>query len=516
MKEKIKKIFTKDFFKNIWTKIWGEDVPPAEELYPDDLYNNYLKYEEKIKKTKKRRVIIGSLLTILCITLLFNIISGIKNNSFLACLGKDVCITKGPKLNYPSVIRKTYSSSSGNIFVGSNCGNDGYNYFYHKLMYIPRNLLLPFYWSGHFNSKDRKNAKFFNKISKRPHYFTAELYIKKKNKFIKIKNTPDIIFEVFFNGVNNNIYILSNKGIKRFNTNTKQFSDGPKFANKEHKYTFIAQYDKNRVFGYEYITDKTTKYPTHKPIRPYLFDLTTGTKKQLPLFAIQTEVFPLKEDYKFLSNGKIIIPIRERYSDIKGTSISYYYKWNHIEIYDPEKNVFMAETNTDVLDKNLFDIELPNGNVVFINKESIYIFDNKNNKFVRADLTHNEKYTKTVAKIQDLSAKTMGIELNNHIDKTTKIIKIAPDKFLITCGDKYYEGAYKKSTANCNQTVYYDFTKNKVTKGPTFIYPHYYSSIEQIEPGKFLVVGGTPEFSISDDYSLKLPNLYTQIIKVKK
>ena len=38
----IRKHVTKENLHNIWEKIWGKDAPPAEDLFPDDLYYHLL------------------------------------------------------------------------------------------------------------------------------------------------------------------------------------------------------------------------------------------------------------------------------------------------------------------------------------------------------------------------------------------------------------------------------------------------------------------------------------------
>lgn len=513
----IRKYVTKEKLHNIWEKIWGKDAPPAEDLFPDDLYAYYNPiYVKLVNKIKLRRFFVSIIILILGLYFLINIFDIIKNTPFLACLGKEVCITKGPKLVAPDSLAITIRLNNGDIFVINPTGNKGYKYLYHKLTYIPRNILniIP-YSSYHIKRFDKKYSNFLNRD---PYYLVFQMYIHKNNKFIKIKNLLDIrgYRGSIYKDAYDNIYIISYNGTKVFNLKSRQFSKGPKYTNKQHKHTFIAQYDENQVFGYEYkniISNINTI--TSIPVRANLYNLSNGTKKELPKFAIPPKFFPMAEDYKFLSNGKIIIPIRDCNSKVRGINLYCDYIWDHIEIYDPYLNKFIAETNTDVLDKNLFDIDLPDGNVLFINKESSYIFNNKTNTFEKPDIQDQVKYANDVATIQDMSARLLGIELNNHITNTSKIIKIAPDQFLITCGNQCYYKYSKKPTKVCNQTIYYNFTKGKITKGPNFLYPHYFSSIEKITNSNFMVIGGTSEFESFDTYFNKLPNEYTQFIWVK-
>ena len=69
---------------------------------------------------------------------------------------------------------------------------------------------------------------------------------------------------------------------------------------------------------------------------------------------------------------------------------------------------------------------------------------------------------------------------------------------------------------SCKRTVYYNFTKNKVTTGPDFLYHIYSSSIERLTDNKSMVIGGSSIFDSGVKYDNKLPNVYSQIISVKK
>ena len=58
--------------------------------------------------------------------------------------------------------------------------------------------------------------------------------------------------------------------------------------------------------------------------------------------------------------------------------------------------------------------------------------------------------------------------------------------------------------------------KNKVTTGPDFLYHIYSSSIERLTDNKSMVIGGSSIFDSGVKYDNKLPNVYSQIISVKK
>ena len=117
----IRKYTTKENLHNIWEKIWGKDVPPAEDLFPEDLYAYYNPiYVKLVNKIKLRRFFVSIIILILGIYFLINISDRIKNTPFLACLGKEVCITKGPKINYPHYFISTIRLDNGDILVEMN------------------------------------------------------------------------------------------------------------------------------------------------------------------------------------------------------------------------------------------------------------------------------------------------------------------------------------------------------------------------------------------------------------
>lgn len=520
----IRKHVTKENLHNIWEKIWGKDAPPAEDLFPDDLYAYYNPiYVKLVNKIKLRRFFVSIIILILGIYFLINISDRIKNTPFLACFGKEVCITKGPKINYPHYFIRTIRLDNGDILVLT---SGYYNYKYHKLVNkLPRKLFSLLFFVN-FNRYDDKYSELYGETTG----YTAELYNHKRKKFFKLPSPPTGLNALVKNSADevlllsfwDPIYGNFNSKLKKFvekNDNVFYMKNNPLNT----RLTFIKQYDANNalvITNNNHVPDHlinngyTSEYTLKQPERLYLVNLQNFELKPLPPFALPLKYMPYRYDYRILSNGKIIVPIRACDRDLIGEYCKY--TWDHIEIYDPVSNTFTAELNTNLLDQNLFDIDLPNGNVLFINKYSSSIFDNKTNKFTKIDSLDEMKYNIIVNKIKRTVAQHIGVDLNEPIQRTSKIIKIAPDKFLITCDREYYNYPYMQELKSCKRTVYYNFTKNKVITGPDFPYHIHSSSIEHLTDNKLIIIGGSSIFDSGEKYDNKLPNVYTQIISAKK
>lgn len=522
MKERIKKLYglvkkllTKENLKSLWIKIWGKDAPPAEELFPDDIYAYYHPiYLKLVKKIKRRRYIIISVFVILGIMLLTNAIQAIRYNPVFACFGKEVCITRGPKLQYPYFYSTSIQFDNGDIFIIKTTGY--YSYIYHMLTII-KNSVVP-----EFIRPVRSNFEISKFFFQRP-YKVAELYVKKHNKFIKLRGCPEeALYEDLIKDSKNNVYILkyyTNKGVL-FNAKKRKFSiifNNP-IGSKD--YLYITNYNSNDIlvitnfnkvnsslFQYGY----TSEYELTKEERLFLHNLTNSEMTPMPKFEIAPKIFPSKKDIKVLKNGGIIVPIKtcdKKYFRQYCSNI-----WDHIEIYNPKLNKFKAELNTEVLNKNYFDYEMPNGNILFVNENSSWIFNINTFKFEKVDLSEEIRFKQDINKIDKLLNEIVGISLKNPQDNP-KIIKIAPDKFLITC--ETYERTYSDTyISKCNNTVYYNLSKHTVTKGPEFLYPHKFAQIQRINNNTAIVTDGYMGSFFYDYERPILPYKYSQIIKVK-
>ena len=220
-------------------------------------------------------------------------------------------------------------------------------------------------------------------------------------------------------------------------------------------------------------------------------------------------------NYKVLDNGKLLISIIDckinKYGLCSENQVVH-----HIEIYDPVANKFYAERKKDVMKNNLFTINKPNGDVLFINENSSYIFKKDTNKFEKADEEETRKNLEAVKRIKekfrDLGLK-FGVNQKQYLS-LTKVIKIAPEKFLLGCEYKQYvDKGFKLPTA-CKKTVYYDYGKNIVKYGPDFILDHL-SEQEAISVSENLLILISGENGSAWVKNFYFPSRYSQLIHVK-
>ena len=244
----IRKHVTKENLHNIWEKIWGKDAPPAEDLFPDDLYAYYNPiYVKLVNKIKLRRFFVSIIISILGIYFLINISDRIKNTPFLACLGKEVCITKGPKINYPHYFISTIRLDNGDILVLT---SGYYNYKYHKLVNkLPRKLFSLLFFIN-FNKYDDKYSKLYGETTD----YSAELYNHKRKKFFKLK-PPTTGSNALVKNTGDEVLLLRfwEPTYGNFNTKLKKFVEKNDniFYMKNNplntRLTFIKQYDANNA-----------------------------------------------------------------------------------------------------------------------------------------------------------------------------------------------------------------------------------------------------------------------------
>lgn len=510
----------------IWQMIWGKDVAPAEDLFPDDLYAYYNPiYLKLVRKQKIRRFFVGFIILIVGFNLIGDLITTIKNIPLIACLGKEVCIYRGPKLNYPGYCTNAVSLDNGMILVTDICD---YNYTYHKISrYIPWKFFQLFHpYVDHKLIIDEKYSKIIGKYKKE----SIELYIPKSNKFIKLTEHPKLfkhqkqLLKIFLLNVDKNVLIGTADAIILFDSEQKTFKiiNKNNFFNTKNKnlntyLLYIGEYLENKALlqtNYNNVEVMFDWYNTQGNIKLkenlLLLDLKTFEYEFLPDFAIKPKYYPRIEDYTILENGKIIIPIRNVYCNNDVLFPQCTMKYDHTEIYDPISKKFSVETS-DVLEDNIFAVDLPDGNILFINRTSSYIFNNKTNKFERLTKSEEKKYQKVVYELQRLFTKLFGTNLysrNQSKRKMFKVIKLDKDRFLITCSDLYSWDNLRR----CKNTIYYNYTKDIVTEGPKFLYSHIYSDIKRMNNYKLMVIGGRNSLFY---YEGDPPNQYTQIIQLK-
>ncbi len=521
-------------FRRLWLRIWGNEVPPAEDLFPDDLYAySNPEYLKMVRKQNFRRFFV---ILVICI-LGINLITTIKNTPFIACMGKEVCITRGPKLNYPTYwVSATYLDNGRVLLRG---GEKGYNYTYHKYTrFLPRTFLRIFVTNATNNKIHMERIinsfdKIVSKLFGGPYGRTVELYIPKLNKFVKITEHPEFWKNYIFYKVGNNILIYPEYNDKLpilFDSETKTFEQLDGGLGRDNVWQQLKR-ELNTVvpLRVNYPGDKLLLLTQYNDVgwmssrndiklkeKLVLLDLKTLKYEILPDFAIKPKYYPHYQDFNILDNGKIILPIRDVYCEQTGIfSERCTKKYDHTEIYDPISKKFSVET-ANVLEDNIFVVDLPDGNILFINEKTSYVFNNKTNQFENVTNEEEKKYKNVVAEIKKLFQTQFGANLYTRSKKKNyKLLKLDKDKFLITCPNGY---GWEMSIA-CKNTIYYNHTSGVVRKGPKFLYPHTYSAIGNIDEDKFMVIGGKmrhPWYADEGYYRKKLPNEYTQIIRVKK
>ena len=532
--ESLRNFFTKKNIKELCKKIWGKEPEPVDESVFDDP-DRYVKFDEwqdkqywedkkRYKREKRlltlRRFCVSVILIFLLTGLIKSVNLFVKSNAFLSCAGRDVCIYLGPKMNYPLA---TYV----NVFALNN--GDA----------------LTFGTGRNVDYFDIKKNKFI-KINSLRHIPLQILH----TKFGDIEDiSTNSTYAMFENTKGNIAMIDASLPLEIFDVKNKKFitTNLNTFNQKNNKNVFIylSKYMNNlslvmsnnsrvgiRILDYGFRSNVT------KPEKLYLFNNDDYSLKEMPSFAIPLKYFPRPSDIIVLNNGKIIMPIRYKYiaPDDRAIMINRSKaETDHIEIYDPVQNKFIAETNKDILEDNILHIVQPNNDVIFINKNSTYLFINKDNKFIKANEELTRRNQQTVEKLAKLMFEHMGLDIEEIFGvERARVVQLAPKKFLITCDQGHTAPFGTKGKLDisikalvradlntqekiqaCRNTVYYDYEKNIVQKGPKFVKPHFYAKIEQLTSNLFIVVGGIDRIYYKSYKDKIFLGEYVQFIKVK-
>lgn len=535
--EEIKKFFTRDNIKKFWKKVWGTEPEPVDESVFDDP-DRYVKFDEaedeKYWEDKKRFKREKTILKIRRFTIVFlfmfffvgfiksaNFI--IKTNEFLSCAGRDVCIYLGPKRNYPYFM--------ANEIIGLQNG-DAFVLTYDSEKYFSE------YYSKEQNSFSKINSKRnIDIITHKTKFGETRRYLSSLPDKLIINSQGNVL--IIERQAPLEIFDVKNK--KFIKTNVNIFN----YKSNKYSYDYIIPYNKKysiiitNTTRPQYIYNPEDGFRTKltKPEKLYLFNNDDFSLTEMPPFALPLRYYPRPSDIIILTNGKIILPIRYKYKHYDPEEIDYYTnnskaKTDHIEIYDPVQKKFIAETNKDILEDNILHMVLPNNNVIFLNKNSTYIFFNETNKFLKADEELTKRNQKAVEKLAKLMYEHMGLDIEEIFGvKRARVVQLAPQKFLITCdiGHTFpFGGSYNINTSlyslvkmnlnkqekiqYCRNTVFYDYKKNIVKKGPKLLQPHFYAKIEQLDKNKFIIIGGDDGNRLSPNAK---PNNRIQFIKVK-
>ncbi len=541
--ESLRNFFTKKNIKELCKKIWGKEPEPVDESVFDDP-DRYVKFDEwkdkqywEDKKRYKREkrlltlrrfcvsIISILLVTLISATLIKSMYLFVKTNKFLSCAGREVCIYLGPKRVYPNFMaNKVIGLKNGDALVLINNSEEHYEEFYSK----KHNRFLKI--NSKRNIKVKVYLTLYGEVKKFVYSDPIALVKNSRGNILIIdRDAPVEIFDV--------------KNKKFLPTDVNIFKSKNADPPYEYDYLYLSPYtsyysliksinDTHNDLQNEFIQQQNTLE------KLYLFNNDTYEITEMPKFALQSMHFPSEDDFIILNNEKIIIPVRyKNVSDPFKNKWAYAYSSNvklttdHIEIYDPVQNKFIAETNKDILKDNIFHIVQPNNDIIFLNKNSTYLFINKDNKFIKANEELTRRNQQTVEKLAKLMFEHMGLDIEEifGVDRA-RVIQLAPQKFLITCNsghlfnfdniadtDNSIKARVRKDLDEqekiqaCRNTVYFDYEKNIVKKGPKFLQPHFSASIGQLTDDLFIVVSG------NDGYTLPpiKPNARVQFIKVK-
>lgn len=482
--ETIQEFFTKKNIKELGKKIWGKEPEPVDESVFDDP-DRYVKFDEWKDKhyweDKKRYKREKTLLTcrrfcvsVISICLLFQLTTVgikyvslfVKSNEFLSCVGRDVCIYLGPKMNYYlTPVDTAYRASNNNIYKISFCRPCMGGEYKTDLCY--------------------------------------EYYDVEKNKFVKMNSImvkdiePYVITEDKYK---NPVFITQNNPIFSFNLETKRFQNSDKYFLKT---TYINNYP---YLNYLYIMDYLPNYLIFEnkikkffggndrkvgnntylsreerlKYQLYLYNVEKNFLTKLPKLPQSIKHMPLPADFIVLDNGKMIVPIRYRNDKISSIqelfSENLYAKLESILVYDPTKNAFYNLPPLKEMEHYLFYIKLPNNDVVFITENYTYTFNNKTNQFSEVSSQEKWKNRKTIAKLKNVLQEHLGIKIEEFSQSNAvNIVSLSKYRFLITCGSMHLSDAPLNLKAKeiagkaCLNTVIYDYKKDKVKLGPKLL-----------------------------------------------
>ena len=506
-------LFSIGNLKKIWQKIWGKDLPEdITEIFPDDKSKsdvNVNLYNKLKKRIKIKRFIICILF--LCVLML------IINRILSYC--RNIDIYMGPNSNYFHYDDPMYAKISD---------NETFIMHYRRLF------------------KEQCDA---------------EIYLTKENKFNKVadfRKLVPIIPSIKFNNPmqskmlnmtkndsNEIIMIDYLQPIHKYNLKNKKYINTHKDYISSKEYVYLTpyrnkillmsnfnnfEYPSNKgvaIYNYEGIASKELK----KKENLYLLNTNTLELENFSNFDVMPKRVPISSDIICLKDGTIIIPIRYKEKRREFESFKEKVKecsnfnkkcendyiWDHVEIYNPETKLFKAEFNTDVLKDNLFNFELENGNILFINQKDSYIFDIKTHSFIKADELTQRNCQIFIKRVNNILKRHMGMKLEEPSTQRLRYIKLNEKQYFLSCGRQGYlfkdfrvyeifGYMFSNPIRTCHKSVIADFGKLKAQIGPNFEYSHYEATAIPVNNNKVLFVGGAPH----------VKSLNTQILEIKE
>ena len=162
---------------------------------------------------------------------------------------------------------------------------------------------------------------------------------------------------------------------------------------------------------------------------------------------------------------------------------------------------------------NIFTINQKNGDILFVNQNSTYNFNSAKNKFEKASSYESGKNKIAMYLLENKLKEVFNIYLYTPYADKVKYIKLPDNKYLITCGDTYFDFPYYKNPNGvCKKTLIYDYENNTIKEGPKFLYAHNKTNIVLVDENTYIAGG----FISDKDGKTPSYNEHVQIIKVKK
>ena len=564
MKDKIINLYHKilEVLKNCFDKLWGDDLPDIDALFPPALYKvseMHTLYEKEQRKLYIRRFFSSVLFVVILLAVLnisLNVIQyvvyKISNNKFVLCWNKPVCVYRGAKLAYTVYeVNQVEKLEDGKFLFSS---------------------FSPYRKYSWFSAKDYDNYANYTSFSKMEpneiiHEPSFQVYDVKKNKFQKL-NIPIENFskeekenfqkEFYYNKKNKNILFIGSsyfytkeyldKPFYIYNWEDKSFTTGEVIVPKNKRFSCPDKYNDDKLLCISENTDYLTYeelnsgkysrefiYKYHSRDRfditekemLYTFDLSTFRIEYFADFDVNPKYYPAFKYKIFLKNGKFIIPIfKDKYNKPR--------QWDHIEIYDPITRKMYAEFNTDIFEKNILKVEDKNGDLIFLNKNNSYILKNNSTKFEQSsDYKLNEYNQEIVNKILNLAKKQFNVSKKSNFAEYIDTLPLSDGKFLMVYSDEQRRKSVKEISTfiefpnkKLYRTIYIDYHNNIVSIGPDLplkLKDMTSKTITQIGDNKYLIVGGQRkmceigqiEFRDTDDL-LCCPTEYSYIIEIKE
>ena len=422
-----------------------------------------------------RRSVICIFLIIAAVVFINFLYSRILPAKMLSCAGKKVCIFNGLSTGLKAYKIKSLKMHDGNtllIVIGIK------NYYTRKFSH-------PIYKINAYIYDTRKQS--FKKIKFKYAALDLPVAINSDNKLIYTS------YKTLFDDDNIHIYDIQNQKLQR--TQLCNFSKNCKL--KPNNLKFLKQIAPDKALVMSQNNTPSKRRQDNQELKNkenmYVFDLKKLTFKQLPDFAIPLKYYPQENDILVLNNGNFLILGRN--------SDECKMDYDHIEIYDAKKNKFIAEKNTKFIEDNIFIITLENGNLLFINQNSSFYFDISKNKFEKTTSIESGKNKIAISHLENELKDMFNIYLYPEYTKKIKYIKIAPQKYLVTCGDMVMDNFYYGRNPNgvCKKSLIYDYASNTLKSGPEFLYAHKKTFIIPLDEYTYALGGIIPDFE-GDNY----------------